>query len=266
MGKKQNNLKRENIVKYWKANIGPREINVPWEKALTHCWACGLKTALEKAHIIPEVLGGEMTESNMVLFCKNCNAQNPETVYEDYFWLWIKGRKKLQEEHNIPYLTFPSHEQEYELMFEKEDYFDKVTQIEIALYFGEKNCENAVTKFCDLYSKHKCHFRYPSSSMIIAYKYYGFLEYLLEKYRRGDPDREVSKWFPNAGNYEEKHKYLFGKIPKNSKNPKKLIPTEKEENKNEEFVIEKPINPIKYKLVIKKEEKAPVFRSVLVKI
>lgn len=32
MGKQPNNLKRENIVKYWKANIGPREINVPWEK------------------------------------------------------------------------------------------------------------------------------------------------------------------------------------------------------------------------------------------
>ena len=260
MGKKQNNLKRENIVKYWKANIGPREINVPWEKALTHCWACGLKTALEKAHIIPEVLGGPMTESNMVLFCKNCNAQNPETVYEDYFWLWIKGRKKLQEEYNVPYLTFASHAQEYELMFGKENYFDKVTEIEVSLYFGEENCVNNVKKFCDL-SKHECFFRYPSSSMIIAYKYYEFIESLLEKYRQGDPDGEVSKWFPKAGNYKEKHKYLFGKIPKNSKNSK---PIEKEEN--EEFIIEKPANLVKYKLVIKKEEKAPVFKSVLIKL
>ena len=213
MERPPNKLKRENIVKYWKANIGDKEINVSWKNALTHCWACGVKTALEKAHIVPHVLGGPMTESNMVLFCRNCNSQNPETIYEEFFWLWIKGRRKLQEKYNRPYLAFPSQEQEYDLMFGFEDgtIEDRIeikNKIEITLCFGAKECIRAGKKF--LKQQSDTHLpRYPSSSAVIEYKFYKFLEYLFEKYKLNDPDSEISEWFPKLESFEIRRKFLY---------------------------------------------------------
>ncbi len=78
--KAHNNLKPEEIVEYWKNK--DRKIIPKWENALEECWACGRTSnaKLEKCHIIPECLGGEMLSSNMVLLCSLCHYQNPETI------------------------------------------------------------------------------------------------------------------------------------------------------------------------------------------
>lgn len=88
-------IKHENIVKYWKDKISENQINVSWEKSLTHCWACGKegeKGKLERSHIIPHALGGRCSEENLLLMCSECNVNNPETIYYEDFWLWVKNR------------------------------------------------------------------------------------------------------------------------------------------------------------------------------
>ena len=90
-------IKHENIVKYWKYKISENQINVSWEKSLTHCWVCGKegeKGKLERSHIIPHALGGRCYEDNLILMCSLCNGDNPETIYYDDFWLWVKNRNK----------------------------------------------------------------------------------------------------------------------------------------------------------------------------
>ena len=93
MGKKKSiKISSKNIVEYWKNKI---EISPDWEDAETCCWACGNNKnsfgPLHRSHIIPEVLGGESVESNLLLLCSFCNSTNPETIYAEDFWKWFKN-------------------------------------------------------------------------------------------------------------------------------------------------------------------------------
>ncbi len=112
----RNSVKRESIVQYWRNEI-EKKVNINWDKALTNCWACGnnFGGSLEKCHIIPDILGGEMKVDNMVLMCQFCNKQNPETVYYEDFWLWLNSRieKGFISIHDHPLAM----EKEYTLMY-----------------------------------------------------------------------------------------------------------------------------------------------------
>ncbi len=96
----RNNIRRESIVEYWRDEIENNESQVrikpSWDDALTNCWACGNNFGgnLEKCHIIPHILGGEMDESNMFLMCQYCNKLNPETVFVEDFFKWVDGRQR----------------------------------------------------------------------------------------------------------------------------------------------------------------------------
>lgn len=87
---------KQQIVDYWKENADTIDIQIKpsWDKATTHCWICGYETALERCHIIPDVLGGQAIASNLILLCKPCHSTNPETVFEDDYWDWFDSRVK----------------------------------------------------------------------------------------------------------------------------------------------------------------------------
>lgn len=50
-------------------------------------------SALQKAHIIPKSLGGEMVPSNLFLLCPNCHFESPDTIYPNEFFKWIYWRR-----------------------------------------------------------------------------------------------------------------------------------------------------------------------------
>ena len=199
--KLRNNIKRENIVKYWKDNIGEKEINTTWDNALTHCWACGIEcNRLERAHIIPEGLGGAMTAENMVLLCLHCHGQNPETIYPVFFWLWMQGRKKLSETSQYERLYLPSIEQEYRLMFGE---VDLELEKDIKIFFGAEICKQKAAEFFRFY-EYKHIPRGTSTKAILQYKYNLRLKYLLSKYKLDQNDSDVLEFFPEfAGRFSD---------------------------------------------------------------
>lgn len=241
MGKKYNNLKRENIVKYWKNNIGDRKINTTWDNALNCCWACGINAgSLQRAHIIPESLGGPMTESNMVLLCTHCHGQNPETIHAEYFWLWIKGRIKLKEEYNKR-LFLPSTEHEHILMF-GERTLNNGEELEAEIYFGEENMHQASYHF---FRKKKDEYiqRYTSSITVMAHLFHLHLRYLLEKYKLNDKDPEVQEFFPHIyGMGEIKREEVLSHFS-NSDSEDEIKDDETEEKRAEELkIVKRPLS------------------------
>ena len=85
-----------NIVDYWSKNIDNSEIDIPWENAHMLCWSCGIKSNLQKCHIIPHALGGKGKPSNLVLLCINCHKENPNVNSYNGYWDWLKSRKRLR--------------------------------------------------------------------------------------------------------------------------------------------------------------------------
>ena len=136
---------KERIADYWQENIGDRQINVSWDDALTHCWCCGMESFLEKAHILPKKFGGDTSMANLLLFCRRCNLQNPETVYLDCFWLWIKGRKKLREQ-GKKYLQSTNVLEEFNFMFDSNP-LDENSLLEIYSCFGKQNYGRVLFEF-----------------------------------------------------------------------------------------------------------------------
>ena len=189
-------MQKEKIADYWEENIGNKQINVCWDDALTHCWCCGMEALLERAHIIPSVLGGQRIVSNLLLFCRRCNCQNPETIYPEFFWLWIKGRKKLRDEFKQKYIEFPIHQQEFALMFSLPLNDNDVE--EIYSCFGKENYNRVNMELLKLYYRTKRYLpRYPSSSAIMLYKCLLYMKYLLRIYKENPMSQEVLKWFPH---------------------------------------------------------------------
>ncbi len=53
-----------------------------------------VKHYLERAHIVPNALGGEDCPSNLFLLCKRCHRDSPDTTYPREFFKWIYKRRK----------------------------------------------------------------------------------------------------------------------------------------------------------------------------
>jgi len=137
---KRVSIVRSKIVDYWtNTNQGYKRVKAIKEKVGSYpsfvsmdidcpeCFACAIpmrskstrkdplknwrdvwnKTSLERAHIIPHSKGGESIPSNLVLLCKDCHRDNPDSLNETFFWKWICSRphytqRRLQALQQIP--------------------------------------------------------------------------------------------------------------------------------------------------------------------
>lgn len=86
------NVSNQDIVAYWSKRVNEIELNVDWEDAGSCCWSCGEERKLNKCHIVPHALGGKSEPSNLVLLCKQCHDENPNTNCPDDYWKWLKSR------------------------------------------------------------------------------------------------------------------------------------------------------------------------------
>lgn len=96
---------KESIHKYWlnevetwtdyyKELIGENSVdNILLGKG-QECYACGVTTKnLQRCHIVPHSCGGSTEYDNMFLMCEMCHQDNPDTIYADMFYKYVKGRE-----------------------------------------------------------------------------------------------------------------------------------------------------------------------------
>ncbi|KYG76461.1 HNH endonuclease [Roseivirga echinicomitans] len=117
-GSKCNRIKqlgrKSEIAKHWRESIFKLGLFMDWGEP--SCWACGIfdnkhdiqdstlamdeifkvwdkQNYLERCHVIPKSLGGCSCSGNIVLLCKRCHKDNPDTNDLLTFKLWIQNRK-----------------------------------------------------------------------------------------------------------------------------------------------------------------------------
>lgn len=106
--------KKSEIAKYWKEKILNFGIFIDWGEP--SCWACGYldrsydindlslpldevfkvwnkQYYLQRCHVIPEALGGCSCCGNLVLLCKECHRENPDTNNVELFLRWMQNRR-----------------------------------------------------------------------------------------------------------------------------------------------------------------------------
>ena len=154
--------KRAEIVCYWFSRVYEGDMAVDENEAHELCWRCAEKRSLEMAHIIPKSLGGVYRPENLVLLCKRCHKENPNTSDRTAMWQWLKAAKRIprglfwrrraEEEHERMYGRKP-------LIYTGDDFpyykvsaeFGKVTKTKIRSYFANLkkalNQENAIAHF-----------------------------------------------------------------------------------------------------------------------
>jgi hypothetical protein len=54
----------------------------------------GVTSKLDRAHIIPSALGGELIPENMFCLCPECHRESPDTIYKQEFFRWVYNRRK----------------------------------------------------------------------------------------------------------------------------------------------------------------------------
>lgn len=58
------------------------------------CYACGSPRHLNKCHVIPNSCGGSASDpANLFIMCSDCHQQNPDTIYPDMFWHFVRTRE-----------------------------------------------------------------------------------------------------------------------------------------------------------------------------
>ena len=65
-------------------------------KVKSSCWACGCCEGrwghgLDRCHIVPLALGGGSAPSNLLMMCRSCHQDNPDTRDPAVFWSWFCG-------------------------------------------------------------------------------------------------------------------------------------------------------------------------------
>ena len=105
------------IARYWWDKDKTEE--VPWNSCIIDwgepcCFACGEwswtrneknlgkveawdSSNLDRAHIIPDSLGGSIEVSNFLLLCKDCHKQAPNTKSPELMFAWVKNKKRNDE-------------------------------------------------------------------------------------------------------------------------------------------------------------------------
>lgn len=90
--------KRENIktaprqiVEYWSKKVSEMDISVDWSEAEKYCWRCGNSENLQRAHIVPDSLGGFDSPDNLILLCEKCHTEAPNVTDPEIMWDWLKA-------------------------------------------------------------------------------------------------------------------------------------------------------------------------------
>jgi len=89
--------KHLDIVNFWEGRIPEDEMGCDKADMLTHCWRCdvekkqGIKSKLEKCHIVPASCGGKDTPANLILLCSMCHKEAPNVNSTKAMFVWIKA-------------------------------------------------------------------------------------------------------------------------------------------------------------------------------
>lgn len=112
--KRRSMPRKSDIAKHWRDKIFDLGLFMDWGEP--SCWACGIfdsshdiedstqpldeifkvwdkQQYLERCHVVPRSLGGCNCHGNLVLLCKNCHNENPDTRNLNTFKLWLQNRK-----------------------------------------------------------------------------------------------------------------------------------------------------------------------------
>lgn len=57
------------------------------------CYACGQDGRPQRCHILPHSCGGDESVENLFLMCITCHQDNPDTIYEDMFFHYVRHRE-----------------------------------------------------------------------------------------------------------------------------------------------------------------------------
>ena len=89
-------VSKQQIVDYWETRVNECDLGTDFDEGTERCWCCGRKTRhLEKAHIVPKMLGGEYEVWNLVLFCTTCHREAPDFDSPEYMWDWIRANSDV---------------------------------------------------------------------------------------------------------------------------------------------------------------------------
>lgn len=131
MGKRENiKTTHKQIVEYWFEKLKDSEFNIDWSNADKECWCCGHNTRLQRAHIIPDSLGGTDEPGNLILLCGRCHSVAPNVIDPEIMWDWLKAYNS----NNVIPLSMLLGLKEYKFIYKKsvvEDLkygFDKATE------------------------------------------------------------------------------------------------------------------------------------------
>ena len=110
----------KSILDYWDSRPETyKELSFCFDREEPTCFACHdghdgkydcqgssgwTKSRLERAHIIPDSLGGSNEPSNFVLLCKSCHKQNPQFISRKLYMNWLKKFHANQRDACISYL------------------------------------------------------------------------------------------------------------------------------------------------------------------
>jgi hypothetical protein len=96
------------IAKAWAA-IFDENGSVPWRDGFwdyeePECWACRRyadswttweKTSLQRCHVMPSANGGRDNPTNLVLMCRRCHEDSPDTDLPDLIFEWMRLKPKM---------------------------------------------------------------------------------------------------------------------------------------------------------------------------
>lgn len=85
---------KESIIRTQERGIPEHILGCDFDEAHDRCWCCGCKSNTERAHMMPESLGGDNDPANFVLLCTKCHEEAPD-VSKEAMLNW------LEREHSV---------------------------------------------------------------------------------------------------------------------------------------------------------------------
>jgi len=82
---------KQQIVEWGMRNIDEVGYPVDASEMDTRCWRCGYERNTQRAHVIPDTLGGEDIPSQYRLLCDDCHKENPNVNDPNAMDEWIRS-------------------------------------------------------------------------------------------------------------------------------------------------------------------------------
>ena len=100
--KRKNKLpSAKRIRQYWNDKLLKIGVDIS-HHFVKACFACGWFLDTQRAHIVPDSQGGNNTESNLHILCRNCHADS-ENLWGGLYWRWLINTHKKQYHDDIYY-------------------------------------------------------------------------------------------------------------------------------------------------------------------